>query len=725
MFVEQFRLDAVRNWSLSMNGKDGSVKLVELIGSAEFEEAFHTKVRHRRMSVALVTFGIAALGLWLMFDLLSATGWTAIKVVELGLFGILFTALAFGFCQAFLGFLVLAEGHEPLKITNTLNPETPLASTAVVMPVYNEDAETVFGNIRALYESLLVRGELDVYDFYILSDSTDPAQAVQEELAWADLCRQTNGFGKIHYRRRKLPVNRKSGNVADFCRRWGHRHRYMVVLDADSIMTGVAVSSLVRLMETNPKAGIIQTMPRLAKAETLFGRIQQFASRLYSSTFAAGLNFWQQGEGNYWGHNAIIRVIPFLNSCGLPGLPGTEPLGGKVLSHDFVEAALMRNAGWDVWFAYDLEGSYEGLPPNLTEYVKRDRRWCQGNLQHMWFLLAKNIEPVSRIHLVQGILAYGSAPLLVLFVFLGAVQAGIDHLKGAVGRFPSASAGVLLILTAILLFGPKVLSLMHLFASPQQLKSFGGPVKVLAGSIAETLFSVLTAPVMVWFHTRFVLRNLSGQTVTWNTQTRGGGGGPRWGDIVREYWPLPIVGVILGAAAWWISPSYLAWLSPMLIGLVLSIPVAQISARTDLFRNLFLTPDEIDPPRELTQQFKLQLRDGDQFVHSVTDPFYNAVHVSLQRDRDMETPRVDGYVESLAQRLFKEGPDSLTSREKRALLGDGQALAFLHMLIWKTPSQLMHPAWVTAMEQYRSPARAHRPGPEAIEKILSKARSVA
>src|SRR6202022_4591227 len=158
------------------------------------------------------------------------------------------------------------------------------------------------------------------------------------------------------------------------------------------------------------------------------------------------------------------------------------PLGGRVLSHDFVEAALMQYAGWEVWFAADLDGSYEGLPPNLTEYVKRDRRWCQGNLQHMWFLLAKNIQPVSRIHLIQGILAYGSAPLLVLFVFLGAIQAAIDHLTGVTGRFPSASAGVLLIMTVILLFGPKVLALMHAFASPKQVKSFGGARKILLGS---------------------------------------------------------------------------------------------------------------------------------------------------------------------------------------------------------------------------------------------------
>jgi membrane glycosyltransferase len=708
-----------------MSGIDRSKKFAELIGSATFEEAFQRKVRQRRWGVALVTVGISMLGLWLMFDIVGARGWTPIEVVETGLFGLLFTTLAFGFTQAFLGYLVLAEGQERLKITNTLNEDTPLASTAVVMPVYNEDAETVFGNICALYNSLRERGELDSYDFYILSDSTDPAKAVEEELAWSDICRQTSGFGKIHYRRRKLPVNRKSGNVADFCRRWGHRHRYMVVLDADSVMTGAAVTSLVRLMETNPRAGIIQTMPRLVKAETVFGRIQQFASRLYSPIFAAGLNFWQQGAGNYWGHNAIIRVSPFLTSCALPSLPGKEPLGGRVLSHDFVEAALMRNAGWEVWFAYDLDGSYEGLPPNLTEYVKRDRRWCQGNLQHMWFLLAQNIRPISRIHLVQGILAYSSAPILVLFLLLGGLQAGLDHLHEKVGMFPAASAGVLFLMTLILLFGPKVLSLFHLFSRPKELAAFGGPVRVLLGVILETLFSIFTAPVLIWFHTRFVLRNIAGKTVTWHTQTRGGGAGPRWLHIVGEYWPLPVVGAALCVMAWWIAPSYLAWVSPILLGLLLVIPIAQFSGRIDSFRQLFLTPEELQPPKELCAPFKLQLRDGDQFVHALLDPFYNAVHVSLQRGRETSTPANDGYMVSLANRLFKEGPGSLTPQQKRALLGDGQTLAWLHNLIWKTPSGLMNPEWAEAFAQYRSSRRGVLPQPEAIEAGLASERSAA
>jgi len=706
-----------------MSGKDRSGKIVELIGSSAFEEAFQEKVRNRRWAVALVTLGISLVGLWLMVDVMGAGGWTTLKGVDVLLFGLLFTSLSFGFSQAFLGFLVLAEGHEPLKITNTLDEETPLASTAVVMPVYNEDAETVFGSVRALYDSLQERGELDSFDFYILSDSTDPSKAVEEELGWADICRQTNGFGKIHYRRRKLPVNRKSGNIADFCRRWGHRHRYMIVLDADSIMTGKAVSSLVRLMEVNPRTGIIQTMPRLIKARTVFGRIQQFASRLYSSIFAAGLNFWQQEGGNYWGHNAIIRVSPFLSSCGLPGLPGKEPLGGRVLSHDFVEAALMRNAGWGVWFAYDLEGSYEGLPPNLTEYVKRDRRWCQGNLQHMWFLLAQHIRPISRIHLVQGILAYVSAPLLVSFILMGALQAALDHLNSRVGMFPSASAGVLFLMTVTLLFGPKVLSLIHLFSRPKDVAAFGGPARVLIGAILETLFSVLTAPVLVWFHTRFVLRNLAGKTVVWNTQNRGSGDGPSWNEVIREYWPLPILGIVFSALAWWISPNYLLWLSPLLVGLLLAIPVAYLSCHTNFLSSLFVTPEELHPPRELSGDFRLQLREGDQFVHAVLDPLYNAVHVALQRKRESSLTPSNEYGASLAMKLFKEGPDALTAQEKRALLADGHNLAYLHTLIWKTPAELMHPAWSKALAEYRSAKRCGRDEPGLIEAKLAGVQS--
>jgi len=245
-------------------------------------------------------------------------------------------------------------------------------------------------------------------------------------------------------------------------------------------------------------------------------------------------------------------------------------------------------------------------------------------------------------------------------------------------------------------------------------------MRVLVGAILETSFSVLTAPVLVWFHTRFVLRNLAGKTVVWNTQTRESSAGPSWSEVVREYWPLPLLGIVLSFLAWSISPNYLLWISPLLIGLILAIPVAHFSCHTSLFGKLFVTPEELHPPKELSGNFRLQLREGDQFVHVVLDPFYNAVHVALQRKRESVAAPSSEYGASLAMKLFKEGPDALTAQEKRALLTDGHNLALLHTLIWKTPAEMMHPAWSKALAEYRSARRgARRDEPDLIEAKLA------
>jgi membrane glycosyltransferase len=352
------------------------------------------------------------------------------------------------------------------------------------------------------------------------------------------------------------------------------------------------------------------------------------------------------------------------------------------------------------------------LPPNLTEYVKRDRRWCQGNLQHMWFLLAEKVRPVSRLHLIQGILAYGSSPLLALFILFGTFQAAIDrwHQKTLNVQLPSAF--ILMFLTLLLLFSPKLMSLIHLFSQPKSLRAYNGRVRATLGVISEILFSILVAPIMVWFHTRFVFRNLGGQTVTWHTQTREGGAGPRWLATLAEYWPLPVSGICLGLFAWWISPGYFLWLLPILLGLWLAVPLVLLSGRSGLLKDLFLTPEETEPPRELTASYAFQLREGDQFLHAILDPFYNAVHVALQKQRRNHAPAAEGYVASLAAKLFRNGPDALSAREKRALLADGATVARLHVLIWKTPAQLMNPVWSKALESYRSPERVAQPTSE-------------
>ena len=290
-------------------------------------------------------------------------------------------------------------------------------STALVVPIYNEKVTRVYEGLRATYESLKKTGPSGAVPiFFILSDSTNPDKWVEEERRWFDLIRDLNALGRIYYRRRVFNEGKKSGNVRDFLNNWGRRYRYFIVFDADSIMRGETVVSLTQLMEANPGVGMIQTVPALINSESLFGRMQQFANRLYAPVFIAGLNYWAQGAGNYWGHNAIIRTEPFMQCCDLPQLPGRKPFGGQILSHDFVEAALMLKENWNVWMAFDLEGSYEESPQGMIESAQRDRRWCQGNLQHTMVIFARGLRSVSRMHLALGIFGYLSSPLWLCFL---------------------------------------------------------------------------------------------------------------------------------------------------------------------------------------------------------------------------------------------------------------------------------------------------------------------
>ena len=309
----------------------------------------------------------------------------------LALFALLSCWVAAGFWTAMAGLWVSLRGGDEFLISRSAasaGPLPPAARTAIVMPICNEDVRHVFAGLRATYESLARTGELERFDFFVLSDSSDPDTCVAELDAWAGLRETLDAEDRLFYRRRTRRVKRKSGNIDDFCRRWGGNYRYMIVLDADSVMTGECLVTLARLMEARPDAGIIQTAPQAVGRNTFHARAQQFANQVYGPLFTAGLHYWQLGESHYWGHNAIIRLAPFMRHCALAPLPGRGALSGEILSHDFVEAALMRRAGFGVWIAYDLDGSYEQTPPNLLDEIKRDRRWCQGNLMNARLMFA-------------------------------------------------------------------------------------------------------------------------------------------------------------------------------------------------------------------------------------------------------------------------------------------------------------------------------------------------
>src|SRR5699024_1248033 len=324
------------------------------------------------------------------------------------------------------GFWVLWRGDKyRIRATDGTGQHEP-ARTAIVMPIYEEDVIRTFAGVRAVYESLEATGRLEEFDFFILSDSTKPDTIAAEERAWAETAHALGAHKRLFYRRRKARVKRKSGNLADFCRRWGGRYHYMIVLDADSVMVGSTLTELVDRMQANPGAGLIQTPPTAVNRSSFLARVQQFATRAYGPMFAAGIHYWHMDNAHYWGHNAIIRLEPFMAYCALPRLPGRGAFAGEILSHDIVEAALMRRAGWGVYIAYDLPGSYEEVPPTLIEELGRDRRWCQGNIQHLRMLFSDNLSPAHRALFANGVMAYTSAAIWFVFLVLSSSEALLE-----------------------------------------------------------------------------------------------------------------------------------------------------------------------------------------------------------------------------------------------------------------------------------------------------------
>jgi membrane glycosyltransferase len=691
------------------------------------------RLYRRRFLFFSSIFVLTSLATWFMADLLWRAGITRLEVSLLVLFAILFAHIAAGFCTAIAGYYVTHREGDGCRITRTLAPgeDPPLASTAVIMPIFNEDVSRVFEGLRVIFRSLQATGRLEHFDLFILSDSNRPNQWIQEELAWIELCKQVDGFGKIFYRQRRLPINKKAGNVADFLRRWGKRYRYMVVLDADSVMTGRTLVQLVGLMERNPSAGIVQTAPRLIFGESLYARMQSFANRLYSPVFLAGLNYWQQQQGNYWGHNAILRVQPFMEHCALPELPGREPFGGRILSHDFVEAALMQKAGWGVWLAADVEGSYEQGPPTLIDAAKRDRRWCQGNLQHAWLLTARGFRLANRFHLLMGVMAYVSSLLWLVFLLLGTIEAYDQHIINAMAgplrmdettslfgyRIQVPEAVTLFSFTMLMLFLPKVLSVAATARRPPEAAGFGGRGRLVLSAVFEVAGSTLLAPIHMMFNAKFVLYTLAGEGVAWSPQQRGAGeDGTSWAEALRTHGVHSVLGLAGGALTFVFLPGFFWWLSPVLAGLALSAPVSVLLSKAGIGSRaremgIFVTPEESAPPRELADLRRnlaecyrhLQpiepLRADYGLMQAVLDPYINAMHVALLRQR-RTTGEAGEWFAQLRQRLLREGPAGFSTREKMALLLDADSMIWLHRELWTRPDSALPEWWRLAIRQY-------------------------
>ena len=501
---------------------------------------------------------------------------------------------------AMLGFMVRRTGRGLVVAAQPAG----LTRTALLMPIHQEDPHAVFAAIEAMAAAVTKAGLRGV-DLFVLSDTQDPAIAAAEQAAFDRLqahaaMPKAGGGAALHYRRRTSNAGRKVGNLADFCTRWGAAYDYMVVLDADSLMGAGTLATLIGLMDANPRAGIVQTVPYAVGRETLFARMQQFSARLYTPMLVEGLTFWQGADGNYWGHNAIIRVAPFMAHCELPVLPGREPFGGEILCHDVVEAGLMRGAGWDVWVLPQVMESYEALPANMVDYASRERRWCQGNLQHSGLLRHPGLRPVGRFHLGYGVLHYVSGPLAVVFLLLAALDAALGgSFVPAVLLGTGAAHTALATLLLGLLYGGKLLSLGEVLADATEARRYGGRLRLLAGAALEQVGALVISAVLILFYTRYVLALLCGQTVRWTAQPRDDRG-VSWAEGWVRFRGMLAAGLAWLAVLAATDGALLAWCAPLLFGLLAAIPAVILSSRTTWGAaarrwGLFLTPEEAAP----------------------------------------------------------------------------------------------------------------------------------
>jgi len=564
----------------------------------------------------------------MMWKVLAVNGVSVLEACLLCLFVALFAWIALSFAGAVAGFLtaVFDRGYKL-----GIDPDEPLPQvhtrTALLMPTYNEDPRRLLAGLQAIYESVAATGQLAQFDFYVLSDTRRDDIGAAEEQAFEALRDAVQGHDRLFYRRRGDNSGRKAGNIADWVRRFGGGYPQMLILDADSLMTGDTIVRLVAGMEHNPDVGLIQTLPAVIGGRTLFARMQQFGGRVYGPVIGRGVAWWHGAESNYWGHNAIIRTEAFAENAGLPPLPGRQPFGGHVLSHDFVEAALMRRGGWATHMVPYLKGSYEEGPPTLTDMLVRDRRWCQGNLQHAKVVGSKGLHWVSRMHMMIGIGHYFTAPMWAMLMLIGIAiplfQGGIDfnallHLSpGQYWRHQDEEKVVrMFALTMVVLLSPKVLGYLAMLLDPVERRGCGGAFRALISMLLETVLAALMAPVVMYVQSRGVAEVLSGRDSGWDAQQRDDGG-ISWWALVRGYGGLGLFGAFMGLLAWAVSPSLAAWMAPVVIGMVLAIPVVALtSSRAPgafLHRlGLLDIPEENLPPPVLVRAAQLRREAAEQ-----------------------------------------------------------------------------------------------------------------
>jgi len=620
-----------------------------------------------------------------------------------------------GFKSTGLNSTGLNSSRSPERVGPLVSGPAGLPRSAVILPIYHEDAARVFANVAAMRESLEQSPGGENFEFFVLSDSQDPAIAADEERAFRRITADAGSTLPVYYRRRSSNERQKVGNLSEFFGRWGTRYQYVIVLDADSLMRGETMVELVRRMEASPRLGLLQAPITQVGGETLLARALQWSSSIAGPLFNAGLAKWAVSHGNYYGHNAVIRTQAFVDCCSLPALMGKPPLGGAILSHDFVEASLLCRDGWQVRTATDLEGSYEGLPPTLSDYIARDRRWCQGNLQHLRVVFAPGLKMMSRIHLSLGAASYLMGPAWLAFLLLGVILAASG------GSSPGQSAPVLALSLACLL-GPRLLGVTATLLDGPSRRRHGGALGVLLSVPFEMLFTTALAPILLFHHTRIVIAILRGSTARWSGQNRNASS--EIGRMLRAELGTTALGGSLALGLFAFAPKLLLWLAPVWVPLLLAMPIALLASSAkvgSLSRSgrLLLIPSEHEAEPLLVRSDELVVfTESDlagRFRDLILDPVLLDAHIRRVNTRvsgkaipkpraasrtTQQAQETNADLRALGERALRLGPTGLSDAEQAALMNAPETLLWLHQEAWcHWPVE----AWGVARDQPQLP----------------------
>jgi membrane glycosyltransferase len=558
----------------------------------------------RRIVIALNVLTLAGM-LFLAARILSSGGWSWLGVILFLSFAAGTPWAVLGFWNALIGLWLLHFRKEAMAEVAPFaaagNADTALIiRCAVFMTLRNEDPDRAILRLRTIKSSIDATGEGAAFSYFVLSDSDKGEIAIAEERALQAWRAADPDQDRIVYRRRPNNAGFKAGNVRDFCARWGKDYTVMLPLDADSLMSGDQIVRLVRMMQAHPRIGILQSLVVGMPSASAFARIFQFGMRHGMRSYTMGQAWWVGDCGPFWGHNALVRVEPFSRECDLPLLPGKPPLGGHVLSHDQVEATLMRRAGYEVRVLPEERGSWEENPPTMLEFARRDVRWCQGNMQYLKLLDLPGLHAMSRFQLVWAILMFLGIPAWTLMIALLPLAAW--RYRG-VADFPAALAVFLYVVFFTMYLMPKIAGLVDAMLTRGGVARYGGWLRFLPSAAIELAFSFLQGAVSTIRTSIFMIGLLFGRSVAWGGQARDVQG-LSWRLAARHLWPQTLFGIIVCGALMAIAPAVFLWSLPLTAGYLIAIPFAVLTADARLGRllrraGLCGIPEDFAPPAEI------------------------------------------------------------------------------------------------------------------------------